>query len=517
MLSMENEWQELYSIYESGTPLVFVEAVDQLRASTGVRRTAMGHQFIPVVWEPGRTQAEFFGKDAPKAWQKMAGPFAGTSGDINPALVLDAWSWIPWEQETRPIWLIVDGIEHYWRHPAVMYAALRLQAQITNSYAHVMCVFIITDATKLPVELAHVGPVVRVTRPGRDEAVALLKGLLRKNPDMQQTPLTEAQWHDLADAVAGMTGWEIYRAGAASLQALNRLDAEFLAKHKGRAIAQGGVLELVEAADSLDSIGGLDALKKWALVRRRAFGTEAAAYGLPTPKGVLAIGPPGTGKSLFAKALSAAWKFPLLRLDFGRIFGPYVGQSEAQLRDALAQAEAHAPVVLWIDEIEKGMAGSTGPSGDSGTARRILGSFLTWMQEKSAPVFIVATANDISGLPPEFLRKGRFDEIFFIDLPNARERESIWRLHLSKRHIDPATVPLAELVDQTENFTGAEIEQSVIDALYQAFAEDRKPQLSDWREAIHEARPIARVMAERIQELRQWAQQRARPASGEGV
>jgi len=508
-----SEWQRLVDTYKSGVSLAFVEASDWMRAEDGVRRVGHNEGYVVLGWQPGWAAMHYFGAKQPKGWNVVSGVTFNHVGDEAVVSMLKALTTVDWTQEPMPVWIMLEGLDHYWKQPSVVFALLNLHETLVTKSAPVIVMVLVSDAGKLPVELAHTGPVIRVPRPSKTEALGLLKNLVKKNANIIQTELTDVEWGEMADAVAGLTAWEIKRAGALSLHTLKRLDVEFLSRVKSEALSQSGVLELVPVTDSLDDIGGLDVLKRWALVRRRAFTNEANTYGLPTPKGVLALGPPGTGKSLFAKALSAAWKFPLLRLDFGRIFGPYVGQSEAQLRDALAQAEAHAPVVLWIDEIEKGMAGSTGPSGDSGTARRILGSFLTWMQEKTAPVFIVATANDVSGLPAEFLRKGRFDEIFFIDLPSSQEREVIWRLHLNKRNIQLDSVPITEFVAATEGFTGAEIEQTIIDALYQAFSDDRPPQPNDWMDAIHDARPISHVMAEKIQELRDWAKERARPSS----
>jgi ATP-dependent 26S proteasome regulatory subunit len=507
----QDQDEELWQLYLSGTPLAFVEASDWDRAKTRIRDEAYRHKVADLAWHPGlgywwnRSQ-----EAAPSILSVIQNTQIPILGDESAVRAIHAVDISDWRNEQRAVWLLLEGLEYFWRQPGVIFSLLNLQARLRQT--HGMLIVLISNAGKLPHELAHAGPVVRVSRPNKAEAIAELRSLVRQNQWNPDKLLTSAQWSEVGDAVAGLTAWEIRRAGAASLQAHKTLHVDYLTQMKSQLLSQVGVLELVPSVASLDQIGGLESLKEWAMVRRRAFTPEAQKFGLPVPKGVLALGPPGTGKSLFAKALSTAWKFPLLRLDFGRVFGPYIGQSEAQLRDALAQAEAHAPVVLWIDEIEKGMAGATGPSGDSGTARRILGSFLTWMQEKSTAVFIVATANDVRGLPPEFLRKGRFDEIFFIDLPTPVEREAIWRVHLTRRGIDVTTVPLAEFVQQTDGFTGAEIEQAVVDALYRAFAGQRTVQADDWEAALTGARPISRVMGEQITALRKWASDRARPA-----
>jgi len=255
-------------------------------------------------------------------------------------------------------------------------------------------------------------------------------------------------------------------------------------------------------------------LKEWLRKRRAALSQEARAFGLPAPKGVLLLGVQGTGKSLSAKAIANLWNLPMLRLDVGRVFGSLVGASEANMRAAIRTAEAVAPCILWIDELEKGFAGVQGSGvSDSGTTARVFATFLTWMQDKRAPVFVVATANDVSQLPPELLRKGRFDEIFFIDLPTAAEREQIFAIHLRKRGRDPQQYDLRRLAAATESFSGAEIEQVVVAGLFTAFDAGRELTTDDMLEEASHTVPLAVMMREEIEELRTWAQLRTRPAS----
>src|SRR5690606_20433593 len=239
---------------------------------------------------------------------------------------------------------------------------------------------------------------------------------------------------------------------------------------KQQIIRKSGLLEYYPATESFDSVGGLAALKDWLNKRSVAFGEEAREFGLPAPKGILMLGVQGCGKSLCAKAVSSLWQLPLLRFDMGRMFGSLVGSSEENVRKSIAVAESVAPAILWVDEIDKAFAGSQGSgSTDGGTTARVFGTFLTWLSEKTAPVFVVATANDISQLPPELMRKGRLDEIFFVDLPTEEEREEIFRIHLSRRKREPENFDLAELVAGSKEFSGAEIEQAIISALYDAF------------------------------------------------
>ena len=275
-----------------------------------------------------------------------------------------------------------------------------------------------------------------------------------------------------------------------------------------------GLVEVVEATTGLDDIGGLGLLKEWLHGRGGAFGAAAKAYDLPAPKGLLIVGIPGTGKSLTAKASAGAFGLPLLRLDMGRVFGGIVGQSEANLRSVIQTAEAIAPCVLWIDEIEKGFSGSqSSGSTDGGTSSRVFGSFLSWMQEKQKPVFVVATANDVSKLPPEFLRKGRFDEMFFVDLPDLQERAAIWDIVIAKYGRTPSDYDQLLLARACEQFTGAEIEAVFIDALHEAYAEGREPNAKEHiLDAMFRTVPLAQLMDARIAALRQWARGRARPA-----
>ncbi|MCK5686937.1 AAA family ATPase, partial [bacterium] len=260
---------------------------------------------------------------------------------------------------------------------------------------------------------------------------------------------------------------------------------------------------------------GLDNLKDWLKKRGRGFDKSAKEFGLETPKGILLLGIPGTGKSLTAKAIGSEWQFPLLRLDMGKIFGGIVGESEENIRGALNIAEAIAPSILWIDEIEKGFAGAGGSGGsDSGVTKRIFGTFITWMQEKTNPVFIIATANSIENLPPELLRKGRFDEIFFVDLPTRNEIETIFKIHISKRNRDPKQFDMNTLCELANGFSGAEIEQAVISALYDVYYDGKRElKTEDLAKSLNETVPLSVTMGEKIGHLREWASTRARNAT----
>jgi SpoVK/Ycf46/Vps4 family AAA+-type ATPase len=250
-------------------------------------------------------------------------------------------------------------------------------------------------------------------------------------------------------------------------------------------------------------------LKKWLMKRKEAFGGEAEAFGITPPKGILLTGIPGCGKSLAAKAVAHEWGFPLLRLDPSRLYDKFIGGSEENLLKALQTADAMAPCVLFIDEFEKGFSYSQSSESDAGLSRRLFGSFLTWMQERKRPVFLFATSNDISVLPPELLRKGRFDEIFFVDLPTVEMRKEIWALHLTKRRRDPRQFDLEALVQATEGFSGAEIEQVLVNALYSAFSAHQELTTAQILEEARSTLPLSVTMKERVAALREWAQRRA--------
>lgn len=316
--------------------------------------------------------------------------------------------------------------------------------------------------------------------------------------------------NELANAVAGLSRHEAMRLFSRCWVELGqKLDAVWLRKEKATRVSErlGGALTFVNT--DTPEIGGMGELKHWLDERKGAFGSEKAKeFGLPEPKGVLFVGPPGSGKSLTAKTTARRFGVPLIRLDVGKLFGSLVGQSEAQVRQAIEAAEACAPCVMWIDEIEKGL--STGGL-DGGTTQRVFGTMLTWLQEKTAPVFVIATANDVSGLPPELLRKGRFDEIFVVSLPTLNERHEIARIHLKRRKRDG--IDAKAIASATEGFSGAEIEQAIIEGMFTAYAAERDVKLDDIVKAIRGTVPLSRTMKEKLEALKTWALGRARQAS----
>jgi SpoVK/Ycf46/Vps4 family AAA+-type ATPase len=318
----------------------------------------------------------------------------------------------------------------------------------------------------------------------------------------------------IIEAALGLTADEAENAFSKCLVKARRFDIDVILAEKEQIIRKSRVLEFHRAAEQFSDIGGLDQLKEWLRKRQAAFSRQAREFGLPESKGILLIGVPGCGKSLTAKAVSSLWKLPLLRLDMGRVFEGLVGSSEENARQAIRMAEAIAPSILWIDELEKGFAGTQSSNfSDAGTTARVFGTFVTWLQEKTSPVFVISTANNISALPPELLRKGRFDEIFFVDLPKKKEREEIFGIHLRKRRRDPASFDLDKLAAASEGFSGSEIEQAIISALFDAFDEQRDLTTDGVLVSLRETITLSQTMEEEIHTLRQWALARARMAS----
>ncbi len=338
--------------------------------------------------------------------------------------------------------------------------------------------------------------------------------------------LSTLAWEQLVKACQGLSRTRIQRVLAKAIaekEQVNDADIDAVLAEKQQAIRQTGILEFFIVNESLKNVGGLDNLKQWVRIRRDAFTEEAKRYGIPTPKGVLLVGIQGTGKSLSAKTIANEWRLPLLRLDIGRLFGSFVGESESRMRQMIQLAEATAPCVLWIDEIDKAFGNANGSGdGDSGASRRVLGTLITWMQEKTAPVFIVATANNVRILPAELLRKGRFDEIFFLNLPTESERQEIFKVHLQKlRSSRLREFDLFLLARHTKNFSGAEIEQVIIDGIHRAFGRGTTDNREDFTtediiSAIEETVPLAAIAFQQIESLKQWAAESgARTASND--
>ena len=319
--------------------------------------------------------------------------------------------------------------------------------------------------------------------------------------------------HSAVKASLGLTANEatrVLRKACRMSDGLSQATAAHIIREKRRALQRTRALSFHEPDGGLESVGGLNELKHWLQERKRAFSDEAQAFGLPMPRGLLLLGVQGCGKSLSAKAVAQEWRFPLLRLDLAEVFSGSTQSPEAAIREATAIADSIAPAILWIDEIEKGFAAS---SSGSERASRVFGSFLTWLAEKPGPVFVVATANDVKSLPPELLRRGRFDELFFVDLPTLEERMEILTIHLVRHGRNPLHFPIEEIAQEAERLSGAELEQVVAAGLYSAFARDRDLTGADLLAAVNETVPLYETYEDQIKDLRDWARGRARMAS----
>lgn len=365
-------------------------------------------------------------------------------------------------------------------------------------------IVIISPVLAIPEELSEVLTVVEFPLPTKAEIKAEVEKLLAAtNQTLEGRFLDE-----LVQSCQGLSTERIRRVLAKAIATHSQLepdDLELILEEKRQTIRQTQILDFYPTSEKISDIGGLDNLKDWLLRRGGAFSERARQYGLPHPRGLLLVGIQGTGKSLTAKAIAHHWHLPLLRLDVGRLFGGLVGESESRTRQMIQVAEALAPCVLWIDEIDKAFAGFDS-KGDAGTSSRVFGTFITWLAEKTSPVFVVATANNIQSLPPEMLRKGRFDEIFFVGLPNQEERRAIFAVHLSRlRPHNLKNYDLDRLAYETPDFSGAEIEQAIIEAMHIGFSQNRDFTTDDILEAASQIVPLARTAQEQIKFLQDWA------------
>lgn len=387
-------------------------------------------------------------------------------------------------------------------------------------------VIFVSPTFTLPDDLKKDITVLDFDLPTSDEIASVLDGIIRDNSGGNlKVNLNPKEKEELVKAAVGLTLQEAENAFARAMVndgCLNSEDVDIVLKEKSQVIKKSDILEYIDSKVKIEDVGGLENLKKWLSKRDKSWLDSAKKYGLPSPKGVLLTGVPGCGKSLIAKSISSMWHLPLLRFDVSKVFNMYVGNSESNMREAIKMAEAISPCVLWIDEIEKGFSG-LGGSGDSGTTSRIFGTFLSWMQEKTKPVFVVATANNIDSLPSEMMRKGRFDEIFFIDLPTFNERKQIFKVHLESRLTYPEVRGDFEINDETlkhlsnitEGFGGSELEQIVVMGLYDAFSEDRSITLNDFENAVKNTVPLSVTQAEQIISIRNWANVRAVAATAQ--
>ena len=376
---------------------------------------------------------------------------------------------------------------------------------------------LIDAATELPAVLRSFAAPFDLTLPSEDELTEIVRDVVR-GPGVVSPINVKLTKKDLETIIRNLRGLnrrqaaQVVRDAVCIDRTLDIKDVNEMLAEKRQLVSGEGLLEYVQSPVSLDEIGGLRRLKFWLEQRKASLCDEAEKFGIEPPRGVLMLGVQGAGKSLSAKAVATAWQRPLLRMDVGALYDKYIGETERRLREAFRQAEQMAPIILWIDEIEKAFASAAAQSADGGLSKRMFGALLTWMQDRKEPVFIVATANDIEALPPELLRKGRFDEIFFIDLPDADARRMIFEIHLKKRKRDPKQFDLERLATASDGYSGAEIEQAVLAALHEAYATHTELTTETIVTAMQNSPPLSVVMRERVNGLRQWAKDRCVPA-----
>jgi SpoVK/Ycf46/Vps4 family AAA+-type ATPase len=489
--------REVEDLIKARYPLVYVVSSEEQRVERALKDMALRREYKLAAWS------------ITKGFVAIAGEHRG--GDVkDPLKALDHIMGV----EGRALFVLRD-FHAFLDNPQVVRKLRDLAHGLKETKKSVL---LLSPVMKIPPELEKEVAVIDWDLPDRAEIDGIIgKMLTELPPGVDAGVAATAEGRErIVEAALGLTYVEAQNVLAKSIVRNKTFDVTTILGEKKHIIRKSGILEYYEAEESLDGIGGLEVLKSWLQKRRNAFTQHAREFGLPLPKGILLIGVPGCGKSLTAKAVGAAWQMPLLRLDVGKIFGGLVGASEENIRKALKTAEAVSPAILWLDEMEKGFSG-TASSGqtDGGTTSRVFGTFVTWMQEKTAPVFVIATANNVHQLPPELLRKGRFDEIFFVDLPTREERKSIFDIHLKKKRRDPGELglDLAKLVEAAPEFSGAEIEQAVISALYDAFDGGINLTTDGLLTSLREIVPLAVTMQEGIAGMREWAKTRARLAS----
>ena len=488
---MKTWYQNLDLLIRSRTPLIWIKSKEEER-----------------LYNILKTTCNRLKKNRLVSWDCVNG-IRGTLNEEskfknNPIGILN---WIKEQSSDNPTLLLIKDFHKFHEDPTIARTLKELSFYLRETTHN-----LIFNSHVYPIsnEFDELMAIIELPLPDFEELISLLEKISEKtNSNLQREDLIE-----LATASSGLSESRVRQVAAKALTQRGKIssfDIKEIIEEKKQVIARSEILEFFESQSSQNDIGGLTVLKSWLEQRYQAFSSEAREYGLPLPKGVLLVGPQGTGKSLTAKSIAKSWSMPLLRLDVGRLFSGLVGSSEARTRETITKAEAMSPCILWIDEIDKGFGGDA--RSDGGTSQRVLASLLTWMAEKESAVFVIATANAIDKLPPELLRKGRFDEIFFLNLPDSKERSNILNLHIKKRRPN-FNFPLETIVDRTNDYSGAELEQAVIEAMHFAFSERREISERDLIKAVSELVPLSRTAKEQIDQLKEWASTgRARFAS----
>lgn len=498
--------REIELLIRARYSIIYIESFEENRVEAGLYRIAERRRKKLYCWSIERGIYEY---NAP--------PYSKKGVDERtkePAVALQQVIEI-----TEPAIFAFKDFHAFMNDPAIIRKLRELSAYLKNTYKTIV---LISPQMKIPIELDKEITQLIYPMPGIDDLRELLERIIKEVKERSGLNISveEDVKEKLIEAALGLTLSEAENVFAKALVIdtnLSENDIPVILAEKEQIIRKSGILEFYSTNESFAEIGGLQVLKEWLMKRQLAFSSKAKEFGLPAPRGILLIGVQGCGKSLTAKSVAGLWKLPLLRLDVGKLFSSFIGSTEENMRRAIRVAESVAPAILWIDEIEKSFAGvQSSAFSDAGTAARVFGTFITWLQEKTTPVFVIATANSIEQLPPELLRKGRFDEIFFVDLPSAFERKQIFAIHLKKRKRNPDDFDLDRLAKESEGFSGAEIEQAIISALFDAFAKKAPLMTEDIVESLKETMPLAITMREGIEGLRSWAKGRARFASYSG-
>ena len=482
--------------FNAGFPILYINTFEELRETEEIKRAAGNRRILEwsysegvTIYKDGELQSEH--KDLAKLPLEIV---------LEQLLTLDIF-------ELRYTVLVFKDIHQYLEDPKVIAMFKQMVNRINRGDdGDDFNIVFLSPVLLIPKELEKFITIVDIDYLTFDEIRAEIVNYI----NLQEQPMVADELlNELAMAFKGLTKFEIY--SLLSLAYVNdgqltKGDLQLILDQKKQLIMKSGILEMVQVKETIDDIGGLENMKEWLKKKAKVIKNinEAAKFGVENPKGVLIAGVPGCGKSLNAKAAAAMFEVPLLRMDMGRLMGKYVGESEGNLRKAIALAEAIAPCVLWIDELEKAFAGIGKGQGGSEVTTRLFGNFLTWMQEKESPVFVMATANNITDLPPELMRKGRFDEIFFVDLPNKEERKRIFEIHIKKRRKDDlADIDLNKLVEKTEGYSGADIEGVVKDAVEDAFANDKsKVDTDNILRMIEQTHSLSEIMKEPLEKMK---------------
>lgn len=487
-----DRFNDLEILIDSQYPIICIETHEELRAENLLARTCqnIGLPFFHWVATEGLTRS-----GEPQAVYKTTSAMEALNFIDSSAL--------------EAVYMLKDLHRHF--DSPILVRKLR---DICHGFRQKRKSLILTAPSfEIPPELAKEVVFFDLALPSTDELKKLFFQVVRnvskrRHVAVELDSVTERK---LVQCLQGLTLSEAERVLTRAIVHDGKLAAADLPRildAKKQKISQSGLIDFFPCQERLEDIGGQDNLKKWLSLRKDAFSEEAKRFGIDPPRGVLLLGVQGCGKSLMAKAIAQTWELPLLRLDTGSLYSKYIGETESNVREAIRMAESLAPVVLWLDEIEKAFTAPNGSDADGGVSARLLGTFLSWLQDKEAPVFVVATANNISLLPPELLRKGRFDEIFFVDLPKAQDRIEIFRLHLQRRQRDPAGFDLPALAAAAAGFSGAEIEQGIVSALYAAFSARSKLSTADILHELNNTRPLSLIMKEQVDQMRCWAEGR---------